>query len=225
MNLQPINAVAICFLLCAASTLPACAALKRPLVLSRNGHTQYQIVIAKDAPQGEHEAAKELAKYLNQITGAYFPITRDEASESEFELVLGDTQRKSRSDLPEHLRTDNWEGFALLRDEKKLYVMGNIPRATLYGVYDFLDVELGVRFLTPEATHVPANRTLKVAMKSRMYAPPIERRTIWEGGNGVVVKNRLNGNSFGHLGDELGGVKWVGRPTHTFDVLVPSEKY
>ncbi len=225
MHLRTISAAVICILLAGAFTMPAFADLKRPLVLSENGQTQYKIVIAEDAPQGEAQAAKELAKYLNQITGAQFPITGDAAPESQFEIVVGDTRRKSRSDVPEELRTDNWEGFTLLRDDVKLYIMGNIPRATLYGVYDFLDVELGVRFLTPEATHVPENPTLTVAMKSRTYGPAIERRTIWEGGNGVVIENRLNGISFGHLGDELGGVKWVGRPTHTFDMLVPSEKY
>ena len=80
-------------------------------------------------------------------------------------------------DLPESLRTDNWEGFTLFRDRAKLYIMGNIPRGTLYGVYDFLDVELGVRFLTAEANHVPSRPTLEVQVVSRSYGPPIERRT------------------------------------------------
>ena len=215
----------IFLLLFGTATIPACAGLKHPLILSNQGQTQYRIVVAKNAPQGEQQAARELAKYLNQMTGAYFPITSDDADASEFELVIGDTRRKSMDDIPEHLRSDNWEGFTLLRDGTKLYIMGNIPRATLYGVYDFLDVELGVRFLTPEATHVPAKAKLKVAMESRSYGPAIERRTIWEGGNGVVIQNRLNGVSFGHLGDELGGVKWLGRPTHTFNVLVPMDTY
>ena len=41
--------------------------------------------------------------------------------------------------------------------------MGNIPRGTLYGVYDFLHEELGCRFLAPEVNHVPSKPTLKVA--------------------------------------------------------------
>ena len=195
------------------------------LVLAENGRTKYRIVIGGSAAHGEEQAAKELALFLGQITGAEFPVERDDTPASKFEIVLGDTNRKSRKDIPEHLRTDNWEGFVLLREDARVYILGNIPRATLYGVYDFLDVELGVRFLTPDATHVPKRLTLALALKSRMYAPPIERRTIWEGlGGSTVFRNRMNGIGWG-ISSQLGGVKWVGPKTHTFNALVPVEKY
>ncbi len=215
---------------CAAAVLawvPAAAGQDvGPLVLAENGQTKYRIVIGKDATYGEELAADELAFFLEQITGAGFPIERDDEPESRFEIVLGDTTRKSMEDIPDDLRTDNWEGFALVREEAKLYIMGNLPRATLYGVYDFLDVELGVRFLTAEANHVPRKPRLRVVMTSRTYGPPIERRTIWAGlGGQTVMRNRMNGSSFAFLGEELGGVKWVGKPTHTFDNLVPMDTY
>ena len=104
--------------------------------------------------------------------------------------------------------------------------MGNIPRGTLYGVYDFLDVELGVRFLTAEVTHVPNRRALKVDMRSRMFAPGIERRTIWESlGGESMLRNRMNGHAFYLISPTLGGVKWIGPKTHTFNALVPADKY
>ena len=197
-----------------------------PLVLARNSQTSYTIVISKDARYGEDLAAKELEFFLNDMTGASFPIQSDDAPPSDFEIVIGNTNRMGIEDLPESLRTDKWEGFALFRDRAKLYIMGNIPRGTLYGVYDFLDVELGVRFLTAEANHVPRRPTLEVEVASRVYGPPIERRTIWAGlGGSTVARNRMNGTSFGYLGEELGGVKWVGHPTHSFDALVPVEKH
>ena len=196
-----------------------------PLVLAENGQTRYRIVLPKDPRGGEKMAADALADILHRMTGATFPIQADDEPPSDFEIVLGNTSRKSLDQIPAELRTDNPEAFALLREDAKLLILGNLPRATLFGMYDFLDLELGVRFLTPEATHIPKKPDLKVEMASRSYAPPIERRTIWEGGLGVVIPNRLNGASFVHLGDELGGVKWVGRPTHTFGVLVPAEKH
>ena len=197
-----------------------------PLELARDGKTNYQIVIGKDAHYGEELAAKELALFFNQITGAEFPISRDNEPVQDFEIVLGDTTRKSRQDVPEELRTDNWEGFAIFREGAKVYIMGNIPRSTLYGVYDLLDVELGVRFLADKVNHVPRKSTLELDLESRMVAPPIERRTIWEPlGGDSMLRNRLNGASFTVLDTRLGGVKVIGPSTHTFNFLVPVEKY
>jgi len=197
-----------------------------PLELARDGKTNYQIVIGKDAHYGEELAAKELALFLKQITGAEFRISRDNEPEQDFEIVLGDTTRKSQQNVPEELKTNNWEGFAIFREGAKLYIMGNIPRGTLYGVYDLLDVELGVRFLADEVNHVPRKSTLELDLESRMYAPPIERRTIWEPlGGDSMRRNRLNGASFTVLDTRLGGVKVIGPNTHTFNYLVPPEEY
>jgi len=198
-----------------------------PLVLAENGTTRYAIIIAAEPVDADEHAAKELALFLNEMTGAEFPIRRADAPASAYEIVIGTTARKSRADLPENLKDDNWENFTLLREDAKLYILGNIPRATLYGVYDFLDVELGVRFLTHEVNHVPRRPTLKVDMASRTFSPRVELRAIWEVlGGASIVRNRMNGQAF-YIPYEkmLGGVKRVGPKTHTFNKLVPMDKY
>ena len=207
-------------------TVSAQAVEHEPLALAAEGATPYRIVIPTNPAYGEELAAKELAFFLEQMTAAVFPIIHDDLPATEHEIVLGNTNRKSRETIPKHLQSDNWEGFTLFREASKLIIMGNLPRATLYGVYDFLDVELGVRFLTAEANHVPQHRTLNIAIQSRHYGPVIERRTTWASlGGQSALRNRMNGYSFAFLGEALGGVKWIGSPTHTFDNLVPMDKY
>ena len=224
MNDQMIILLGACSILYPAGAVEADSG--GPLVLAENGQTRYAIVIGAEADYGEDMAARELALFLHQITGAEFPIRHDDAPASDFEIVLGRTRRKSMSRVPAHLRNDNWEGFAIVREGDRLYIMGNIPRGTLYGVYDFLDVELGVRFLADGVNHVPEAPTLKVDMASRQYAPPIERRTIWEGlGGDMMLRNRMNGAGFVVLNHKLGGVKIIGAATHTFNTLVPVEQY
>ena len=198
-----------------------------PLILADSGRTQYRIVIADDADYGETLAAKELAHFLLRMTGVEFPVGRDKSPVSDFEIVLGSTNRKSLEDIPKDLRTDNWEGFTILREDAKLYIMGNIPRGTLYGVYDFLDVELGVRFLTAEVTHVPVKRVLEVPLRSRTYGPVIEQRAIWLGlgGQSMAVRNRMNALAFTVANSKLGGVKTIGPKVHSFSSLVPVDKY
>jgi len=221
------HAVGLILTLCAGSTVSADEGAG-PLVLSQDGRTRYAIVIAADAHEAEAYAAKELAYFLKKMTGAAFEVRRDDTPPSEHEIVVGHTNRRSLGELPPSLRTDNFEGFTIVRDGERLLIMGNIPRGTVYGVYDFLDVELGVRFLAHHVNHVPRKPTLEVAMMSRVYGPPMERRTIWEGWvmGDATVRNRMNGISFQILNEKmLGGVKMVGRPTHTFASFVPQEKY
>jgi len=209
-----------------ALTVVAEMAGAEPLDLADSGRTKYAIVIAKNAHYGENMAAEELGHFLWGVTGAEFTIRRDSEPASEFEIVVGNTNRKKMEEIPGDLRTDNWEGFTLFREDAKLYIMGNIPRATLFGVYDFLDVELGVRFLTAEVTHVPAKPMLKVQMKSRTFSPRFERRTIWSDlGGASKLRNRMNGAEFYLIDSKLGGIKWVGPATHTFFALVSPDKY
>jgi len=205
---------------------PSHADAPSPLLLAEEGQTKYTIVIGQDPDYGEKLASKELAHFLNQMTGADFSVKHDNTPATEFEIVVGQTNRKRGEQIPEELKTDNWEGFTILREDSKLFILGNIPRGTLYGVYDLLDVELGIRFLTAEVTHVPKRPTLKVDIASRKYGPSIERRTIWEGlGGDAMLRNRLNGSGFAVLNADLGGVKVIGPQTHSFDALVPCKQY
>lgn len=199
-----------------------------PLVLAEAGQTDYVIILAADAPEGEAWAARELASYLQKMSGAVFPVRRDDTPPTPHEIVLGETNRKALADLPDELRSENMEAFAIVCEDERLLIMGNLPRGTLYGVYDFLDIELGVRFLAHKVDHVPSRPTLKVEVASRVYAPLLERRTIWEGSpmGEALLRQRMNGTAFQVIAERiLGGVKMVGRPTHTFSAFVSQEKY
>ena len=216
----------------------------KPLILAEEGGTGYEIVIAAKACETERYAAKELAQFLKEMSGAEFPIKRDDAPASDFEIVLGNTSRMILDELPPKLRPQAWEGFAIVRDSEKLLIMGNIPRGTLYGVYDFLHEELGCRFLTPEFNHVPSKPTLKVAVAARRYDPPLEYREIWNGMSHQpqhthspkektafddvwAVRNHLTPmGSSPQMEAMLGRVKWIGPSfVHTFNYFLPVDEY
>ena len=198
-----------------------------PLVLAENGQTRYAIVIAAKACEAEQYAAKELAHFLKDMTGAEFPTKLDDALVSNFEIVLGNTNRKALDEFPPQLKPQAWEGFTILPEDARLYIMGNIPRATLYGVYDFLEQELGVRFITPEFTHVPRRAVLKVDIIPRRFDPVLEYRALWGvQGSDWAIRNRLNAVGEVIPAEKmLGGVRYAGPPWHTFNSLVPVEKY
>ena len=117
----------------------------KELTLAKDGKTDYKIVIAEKPAKQIKYAAQELSSFLKQITGADFKIVSDKTAKGKYEIVLGETNRNVA--VPNNLTVKIHEGFAVLRDGESLQFRGKIPRGTLYGVYDFLDEKLGVRFL------------------------------------------------------------------------------
>ena len=219
--------IPLLLLLAAASHRPAAAQDQAPLILAENGTTKYAIVSAFESDEATRFAVEELAHFLNVVTGVEFRTRWDDSPPSKHEIVVGATNRMSLEDLPAELRATAWEGFAIVRDGARLVILGNIPRATLYGVYDFLDVELGVRFLTPEATHVPRKSTLAMDVASRRFNPPFEYRSIHLGFDELwTVRNRMNAKGSAiPMEALLGGVRWTGRFVHTMHELVPVDEY
>ena len=49
-----------------------------PITLARGGQTDYTIVTPAAPTTQEQKAAEELARWLNEMTGAEFPIVTDE---------------------------------------------------------------------------------------------------------------------------------------------------
>jgi hypothetical protein len=198
----------------------------RPLQLSQDGHTQYRIVIGREAEAGEVLAAQELSQFLGRITGARFPVRRDTVPPVAREIVLGRTNRYDIGSAPPELQPATLEGFLIDWQESRLIIAGTIPRASLYGVYDFLERELGCRFLAPGVEHVPHLPTLTVNVVSRRYDPPLEYRNIYAEEQ-WAVRNRLNATwSWVPMEKALGGVRFAGPSfVHTFGHLVPSETH
>ncbi len=142
-------------ILCGLCFAAACSGVARSadaaggngLTLADVGQTSCTIVIGEEAPEGVRYAAQELADCLKQMTGVDFETIGDGAPKSAHEIVLGPTNRKSLADLPPQRRPQVLEGFAILPEQGSLYILGNSTRGTLYGVYDWLEQDLGVRFL------------------------------------------------------------------------------
>ncbi len=231
-----ISRVARNSVVCALLIASACLGISRTagaqenretLLLAKKGTTNYSIVIAQDAPQPVEHAANELSYFLNEMTGAEFVIKRDDAPAGAYEIVLGQTNRKSLSDIPPQLHPKAWEGFVILPEDGKLYIIGGrIPRGTLYGVYDFLEQELGVRFLAPQVNHVPRKPTLGARVSARVFDPAFEYRAHYPpnnprpGHSEWTTRQRLNS-----MGVGSGNVRRLGHAVHTFAALVPPDEH
>lgn len=206
----------------------------KELTLAENGKTNYKIVIAEKPAKQIKYAAEEMSKFLKEISGAEFKVVSDKEAKGKYEIVLGETNRNAV--IPANLKVNVHEGFAVLRDGESLQFRGKIARGTLYGVYDFLDEKLGVRFLAFDYTHVPKKPTIKVDIESYKYEPPFDYRNVISCGDGNQngaplegiwqVRQRLN-SVWGYvpLGNKIGGLKHLGGFVHNLHKLMTHKEY
>lgn len=154
-------------------------------------------------------AAQEMADYLRRITGRPvslggegFPIriTAGQAGDEAFRVAIG---------------------------EQGIEIHGNSVRGAVYGVYDFLERDLGCRFLAEDCEVVPDRPALAVEEGTRACAPAFAYREVyWRGAldGRFALKCRLN-SARADIPDEWGGRVAFYNYSHTFDELVPPSVY
>jgi len=137
------------------------------------------IVVSAEASPQVQAAAATLQTYIEKSTGARLPV--QSTSDDEVALHVGETDyvRKlslKREDLDE-------DGFILKgEDARNFVIIGGSDWGTEFGVYDFLERFLGVRWLMPTSlgTEIPEHASLSVpigeireepAYLSRQLAP------------------------------------------------------
>lgn len=197
------------------------------LVIGENAQPGLSIHTQTNATAAELFAARELADYLQQITGAHFEITQAGAELPDKAIVIGPGPVAERyfpgiawDKLGEEEIIQRTSGHRLL-------LAGGRPRGTLYAVYRFLGEDCDVRWWTPWAAQVPKRSRIVVGTMNRQAAPAFENReAFWyhafEGA--WAARNQCNGHSE-HLTQELGGNITYNGFVHTLYPMVPPETF
>jgi hypothetical protein len=140
--------------------------------LAEEGRSDYAIVIAKDATAPVKFAADELQKYLLQISGVRLPIALD--ADVEAAICVGDSRALAAEidRLRDDLRPRGEDGYRMVSQGKRIVLLGNSPRATLYAVYHFLEKHLGCGWCAPGDDTVPRQATVRLAEFDERVGPP-----------------------------------------------------
>ncbi len=170
------------------------------LQLADQHQTNYTILVSKNSSNIESMAAEELAKYLHNITGRLFPITH---KLQEHAIVVGRIANipllQKHLDVKKLHNTDT-NSFQIKTFKKMLLIGGNSETATLYAVYHFLEQYLGVKWLSPDFTHIPAHTKLIIPPINDIQIPRFNYREIFiqeSDHSSYATKNFLNGR-LGH---------------------------
>lgn len=200
------------------------------ITLSTSGKSDYVIVVAKDAIIPEQTAAKELQAHLKLVTGAELPIMAEgTAVTGTRQIIVGQSEAFAKAFPTVDLKPLKHDGIIIRTAGDRLYLLGGRPRGTVYAVDTFLEDTVGVRWWGPRAdeTYIPSKPTLTVPDLNVTYTPQLQYREAFYRGafDGLyAARSKCNGN-FEHVPDEQGGHYTILGWCHTFNQLLPPEKY
>ena len=171
-----------------ATAVLAGAACREPHLV-RNGQPEAVIVAPVGATADDALAGRELQAYVHKMSGATLKVQPETQGEPETVVRIGVFGQPP---------VDAWsgprpkrDGFALETRGETLWIVGGDARGALYGVYDLLETELGVRWFMPGelGEDVPSAETIPLPRVQRSGAPAFSAvgGFIWAGGPGAAA--------------------------------------
>jgi hypothetical protein len=166
---------------CVLSTISLYAATARPLLLTGGN---VRIEVAPSPSDAEQFAAAELARYLQQITTRQFGVEAVPRAKA-MSIVVG---RRAVSAIDPTILSPALvdDGFVLRRVGDRVLIAGRTDRATLYGVYAFLE-RMGCRWFAPnydfygaaKGEYVPRRAVLAIGDLNSVERPAFKWRKLY----------------------------------------------
>lgn len=185
--------------------LSGAASANDKMVVVKDGQAQAVIVVPDNADRAETFAAAELQKYIEKISGARLEITPE--GELKVDPALGPSSArifvghvKAASQLINQVQRRDEDAFTVRVERQQigrfvnpgqwddrpgtwhdLFLVGASGRGTVYAVYDFLERDLGCRWLAASERweEIPHMATIEVSEGKRVEAPAFKYRQDW----------------------------------------------
>ncbi len=141
----------------------------------------FSVVIPTDMPAGQVTAVDDFILWVEKATGHKLPkLTADQSAEHE--IIIGQNVRENEKVTAAVSEIKN-DGYAYVVDGGDLYITASTGRGVVYGLYDFLENYMGVRFYTENYTHLRefGNVALDEGMKE-IFSPVMSARWLWAAG-------------------------------------------
>ena len=159
----------------------------RQLTLASGGESFYTILLSADPTGQDKKAAEDLAKYLEQMTDAEFPIVHEGEADTRPDKVIsiGRTEALRAAGTPEASANLSKDGYAIAVRDEDLFLLGGSRRGPINAVYVLLEEDLGCRWYDSSEANavIPHLPQLTFQPIPRAYVPQFEEMryvVIWE---------------------------------------------
>lgn len=207
--------------------------------IDAQAYDRIHVVVSETASPSEAFAAEEFAAYWQRLTG-HAPV-HDNACDRHVHVWIGhDALPPELADrVPiDGLGDDGLYIKTLSHDN--LAIVGGRQRGTLYGVHEFFERFMGIRWLTPEETYIP-QAPQRIPRIDYRFVPPafyrdISQRTFMTD-PGFAVIHRMNGRFVNsqriggsgevppHLGGKIDYTNGFAGWGHTFFTFIHPDEY
>jgi hypothetical protein len=211
--------------------------------LFSNGKSDYRISLAANASESEKWAAKELQHWLMEISGVELPLVAEDSTFHGPQIFIGTPTFAPSGSSSSHFPTltpsylpssqsslsttepASQESFRYFNLGPSIYITGGQQRGTMYGVFEFLERELGCRWYTPTVSIIPKRQELKFVWFDHAEKPGVRVRNdfYFEAFDPTwAARNKMNG-AMGYR-EQPGGIEsyWS---VHTFFPLMPPDEF
>jgi hypothetical protein len=179
------------------------------LGLVRSGRTDYVICVDPEASAAIRSAADTLSRYIRKISSAELPVSTSSAKKGH--RVVLEVGRSVDANL--NVRCLGHNGFRIRTLDENIYITANSDYGLQNGVYTFLETFLGCRMYSPTVQFVPHCTSIVLPAIDDTEIPPITFRMLDYFEPTYSHWHKLN------YRDQFGLF------VHTFQLLVPPEKY
>ncbi len=180
----------------------------KDMTLFENGKTDYTIVYPDERTEAEEYAASTLKEFFKEVSGASISLKQEKFvtySDDAKIISVGGTRFIEKAGINAELEHD---GFFIKTAGSNLFINGGSGRGTLYGVYEFLDAYLGVKFLTYDYTYTPKLNEYKFGKIDDVQAPSFAYRNFMVAGynDDKAYMSRMRFvNEYHTVADRFGG--------------------
>lgn len=194
------------------------------------GHSDYAIIVDKDASESELFAAKELQNRIVEIGGVTIPIVGCGEWRNGKRIVVGynkDSKKLFRR-LKQPLPSD--ESFFYKNIRGDIVLVGGKEKGTMYAVFSFLEKEFGCRWYTKDFSLIPKKESFSFSKLYNKEEPAFPRRSILYsevGDPSFRAHSRINERLITVPKTpiyQIGGHYNFLSP-HTFSFILPVDKY
>ncbi|GAA3409773.1 DUF4838 domain-containing protein [Paenibacillus hodogayensis] len=157
-----------------------------PIELVANGQAHAVVVTSVYADARTTAAAQTLAQYVRQATGQLLPVMTTAAYEADPNLTnkvriyVGTTGAGGDPDALAKTSALDDDGFGIFPYGSTVTIIGPTSWGTGFGVYEFLERYVGVRWLMPgtDGTDIPSLSVLSVPLGDIVQQPAFQSRVF-----------------------------------------------
>jgi hypothetical protein len=192
-----------------------------PIEIVHNGKSNFTIVVSTKATPSDNRAATILQSYIQKMSGCLLSIVVSDKPTSKSQIQINVSNKLQKKATVAYKKKLKEDGFVIIAKTNSLQILSGGRKGSIYGVVNLLEKKFGCRKYSPTVEVVPEYKDLVVKPFVDFQNPVNRFRVVSGDGELDINIDYRDWERLSAVQDEFAN----GYIVHTFNKLVPSEKY